>query len=172
MSDRQTTTLRAEISALVERLRPYDTLAPPQGYWIEGPDGGMQYDPDGNHGASDWCEDHAEDLIMRLNLYTPGDGEYLLQAADTGGIYDTIPCCATCGITLAGWPTNYCRSEELCFFEDDPDWEPSPENIHVIEMVLWNLQWSDDTEALAAWKAIGDSAVEKLAAVSVPEAAR
>jgi hypothetical protein len=154
---------RAQIGALIERLRPYDTLDPPQEYWIEDPAGGMEYGPDGDCSGG-WCEEHAKDIHMRLNLYTPGDGEYLLQCSDTCGENDVIPRCGTCGITLAGWPTDYCRSEEQCFFEDDPDWEPSPENLHVIGMVLWNLQWETDCEIVDAWMAIGEAALAKIGA--------
>lgn len=148
--------LNDEIVSLVDRLGPYNTLDPPNGCWITTDEGGMVYDPD-NHGGGDWCGDCAEDVVMRLSLYTPGFTTYEMCWNDPCGEHDTVPCCATCRKTLAGWPTDYCRSEELAYFEEEPDFDANPENIHVICMALWNLQWGNEDEygTLAAWRAIG-----------------
>lgn len=155
MSDAQ-----QRVRDLVEALRPYDTLVPPGGFWIEDSDGGMEYGPEG--GGGDWCEDHGEDMVMRLNIYTPGDRKYELRCNDSSGEYDTIPRCSTCGVTLKGWPTDFCLSEELAYYDDNPDWQPGPEDFHVICMALWNLQWSEDDEAVDAWAAIGATALDRL----------
>lgn len=145
----------ADITALYERLQPYDTLSPPGGFWIEDSDGGDAT------GGYDFCCDCGDDHVMRLNLYTPGTITYELMCSDPCSNSDVIPRCYGCGKTLAGWPTDYCETEELAYFEDD-DADPTPENVHVVSMVLWNLQWSEDDAKVAAWKAVGKKLVAKL----------
>jgi hypothetical protein len=161
MSTSDVAEIQNNIKNLVECLQPHNTLNPPSAFWIESADGGIEYDPDGAKGDY-WCEEHGEDLVMRLNLYTPGDGECSLLCGDPCSNNDTIPRCSTCGITLAGWPTDYCLTGEMDYFESDSDWEPSPENLHVIGMALWNLQWSEDISVMTEWEAIGKAALEKL----------
>jgi hypothetical protein len=152
------------------RLRePHNTLDPPDGCWIRSDEGGMAEDPDNKGGGHDWCGECGEDVAMRLNLYTPGSATYEMCWNDPCGEHDTIPCCNSCRKTLAGWPTAYCLSQELAYFEEEPDFEPNPENVHVICMVLWNLQWGEQDEGRAAWKAIGESLLAKIeAAVPCP----
>ena len=154
-------TLNDRIVSLVWQLNPFNTLNPPNGCWIENSDGGMAYDPD-NRGGADWCADCVEDVAMRLNLYTPGSLTYEPVWNDPCGNHDTLPACASCGKTLAGWPTDYCLLDELAYFEDDPDFDPTPEAIHIVSMELWNLQWSSDKES-AHWRTIGESLLVKIA---------
>lgn len=146
--------LNPDISALHDRLIPFDTLNPPHGYWIEG-------DETGDPTDMDYCLGCGADFVARLNLYTPGNEEFRLACTDPCGNNDTIPRCAECGKTLAGWPTDYCRSDLLRYFDgDDPD--PTPEDVHVISMVLWNLQWSEGKDDVAAWREVAEKFVAKL----------
>lgn len=153
---------RKDITDLVEFLEPFNRLDPPNGHWIESCEGDMIYDPDDRGFGSDWCEQCGEDVLMRLNLYTPGNMTYSASWNDTAGEHDSILRCTSCGMTLAGWPTDYCLSEELAYFKGDPEFSVNPENIHVICMALWNLQWGDDSENLFAWRSIGQQAVDKI----------
>lgn len=154
-------TWRRDITDLVRFLSRHDTLVPLDQYWIENSEGGMEYGPDGNYTGA-WCYEHGEDVVARLNLYTPGEDTYDLRWCDPCGIEDSIPACSTCGATLAGWPTEYCLSEEIQYFEDNPDFEPNRENLHVICMALWNFQWGEDSEDLFAWREIGRRTVDKI----------
>jgi hypothetical protein len=97
-----------------------------------------------------------------MNLYTPGTLICEVIPLDSGGNYDTIPRCAECGITLAGRPTDHCRFEELCYFEDNPESSTDPEDIHIICMVLWNLQWARTRDPAEAWIAVGKTALSRL----------
>jgi hypothetical protein len=148
--------LQDDIRALVARLKPHNTWTPPDSYWIEDSDGADAT------GGYDFCYECGLDYMARLNLYTPGADTYDLMWNDPCRDCDAIPHCNCCGKTLAGWPTDYCRSEELDYYEETPDFSPSRENIHVICMVLWNLQWSEDPEDSAAWLAVGRALAAKL----------
>ncbi len=152
---------RQDITGLVCFLSHHNTLDPPTEYWIENSDGGMEYGPE-RTGSGAWCLEHAEDMVMRLNLYTPGDETYELRGSDPCGENDVIPHCSTCGKTLAGWPSEYCLTDELNYFESNLDFEPSPENLHVIYMALWNFQWEEDSDDLLRWRAVGQLAVDKI----------
>ena len=44
----------------------------------------------------------------------------------------------------------------------EPDFDPTPEVIHIVSMALWNLQWSSDKES-ADWRTIGESLLVKIA---------
>ncbi len=136
-----------EVVTLLAQLAPHDTLEPPTGWWIEDDEGQIAYEPDGS-GADDWCSDCVVDAVMRLNTYTPESTIYTALRCDPCAEYDVLPRCAVCGIALAGWPTDYCLSEELQFFETEKNWPANPENIRVIGMALYNLQWEEDAEAV------------------------
>lgn len=148
-----------EISALHDRLQPHNTLNPPDAYWIESSDG------DDSTGGLDFCFECGEEHVGRLNLYTPGSKTHELMMGDSCGNHDSIPHCDICGVTLAGWPTDYCESEELGYFEDERDLDPAPENIHVLSMILWNLQWSEDAEEVSAWCDVAARMAAKLPAL-------
>lgn len=153
--------LRERVKTILATLEPHNTLNPPVGCWIETSEGGVEI---GSGGGCDWCWEHGKEAVDRLNLYTPGATTYEAIPSDPCGNYDSLPRCAECGITLAGWPTDYCRSEELGYFESEPDFDASLENIHIITMVMWNLQWADGKEADAAlaWLSVADRLLEKL----------
>lgn len=152
----------ADITALYEKLRPFDTLNPPDRYWIEDSEG---QDATGGY---DFCFECGSDCADRLNLYTPGELTHDLTCCDPCGESDVIPHCHQCGKTLAGWPTDYCASEELSYFTEN-DADATPENIHVVNMMLWNLQWSEDDEGIAAWRAVAEKMADKLPERAVAE---
>lgn len=147
-----------DITALHDRLEPHNVLNPPAAYWIVDSVG------DDATGGMDFCFECGSAHVERLNLYAPGDRTYEFMWCDPCGGNDTIPRCDECGKTLAGWPTDYCASNELEYFEDEEP-ELTPENVHVVNMVMWNLQWSEDHAKVSAWLAVA----EKLAA-KIPEA--
>jgi hypothetical protein len=153
-----------EVSSLVAALEPHNTLNPPVGFYIQR--------EDGNDDCLDYCEECAEDYCERLNLYTSGELLHAVMVADSCSNHDSLPLCDCCGKTLAGWPTDYCRDQEIAYFMDEPDFPPSPENIHVICMILWNLQWLEDADVVNKVIQIGRSVLEKIAQIPTTEGAR
>lgn len=139
-----------QITALHDRLEPFDTLNPPDAFWIEGSEDGDAT------GGYDFCEECGEGAVERLSLYAPGSQTFELMCCDPCGENDSTPYCRDCGKTLAGWPTDYCRDEELVRLEESELSLPDPETVHIVNMALWNLQWSENDEMVAAWQAVAE----------------
>ena len=83
------------------------------------------------------------------------------MSCDPAGNNGHVPYCKACGVTLQGWLTESGVSGELDYYEAEGA-KPVPEDIHVVSMVLWNLQWSDNAASLIAWGSITEQIVAKL----------